>query len=172
MGPRSGEFTESILNLDNSTGLPLKSANFWRSDMKTYLAQKSGVQRRWVMIDLENRVLGRAATEIADLLRGKGRVDYTPHVDTGDFVVAVNASKIRLTGKKWTKKMYHRHSGYMGGLKSLTAEKLLQKRPEDLIRFAVKGMLPKNKLGEHIFKKLKVYAGNTHPHQAQQPQGI
>jgi large subunit ribosomal protein L13 len=115
-------------------------------------------------------VLGRLASTIAARLRGKHNPLFTPHVDTGDWVIVINADKIALTGRKWEKKHYYRHSGYIGGLKTITAQKLLEKKPEDLVRFAVKGMLPKNRLGTKLFKKLKVYAGSHHPHQAQQPE--
>lgn len=126
----------------------------------------------WWVVDAEGQVLGRLATTIAARLRGKHNPAFTPHADTGDSVVVLNADKIILTGKKSTQKVYYRHSGYIGGLTEITAEKLLEKRPEDLIRFAVKGMLPKNKLGRKLFKKLKVYTGDTHPHQAQQPEAV
>jgi large subunit ribosomal protein L13 len=117
-------------------------------------------------------VLGRLASAIAARLRGKHNPLFTPHVDSGDWVVVVNADKIVLTGRKWQKKLYYRHSGYIGGLKTITAQKLMEKRPEDLIRFAVKGMLPKNRLGRKLFKKLKVYVGDQHPHAAQQPEPL
>jgi large subunit ribosomal protein L13 len=123
-------------------------------------------------VDLDGKVLGRAAAEIARVLRGKHKAIYTPSVDTGDFVVVVNAEKVKLTGNKLDAKMYHRHSGYPGGLRSVTAGKLLEKKPEDLIRKAVKGMLPRNKLGRVMFKKLKVYSGGVHPHAAQQPKEL
>ncbi len=123
----------------------------------------------WYVVDASDMVLGRLASRIASRLRGKTNPMFTPHVDTGDFVVVVNAEKIRLTGKKLSQKMYYRHSGYPGGLKEINAEKLLQKRPEDLVKFAVKGMLPKNSLGRKLLSKLKVYAGSSHPHEAQQP---
>ncbi len=122
------------------------------------------------MVDADGQVLGRLATTIAARLRGKHNPAFTPHVDTGDSVVVINADKIVLTGNKLANKVYYRHSGYIGGLKEITAEKLLEKRPEDLIRFAVQGMLPKNKLGRKLFKKLKVYAGDTHAHKAQKPE--
>ena len=142
--------------------------------MKKYTQSAKTCENKgnWWVVDAEGQVLGRLATAIAARLRGKHNPAFTPHVDTGDSVVVVNAAKIVLTGKKLQKKIYYRHSGYIGSLKEITAEKLLEKRPEDLIRFAVKGMLPKNKLGRKLFKKLKVYAGNTHPHEAQQPEAI
>jgi large subunit ribosomal protein L13 len=136
----------------------------------TYSAKESDNQGKWWLVDAEGVVLGRLASTVASRLRGKHRPIYTPHVDTGDWVVVVNAEKIVLTGRKWDQKIYYRHSGYIGGLKSITARKLLQKRPEDLIRHAVKGMLPKNSLGRKLFKKLKVYTGRKHPHEAQQPE--
>jgi large subunit ribosomal protein L13 len=140
--------------------------------MRTVMAKREDVQRDWYIVDAENKVLGRLASELAKILRGKNRPDFTPHVDTGDYVIVINADKVTLTGNKWKDKVYYRHSGYPGGIKSITAENLRAKRPEDLIRFAVKGMLPKNRLGRKLFKKLKVYAGGEHPHQAQQPKPI
>ena len=134
----------------------------------TYSAKQSDNKNKWCIVNAEGAILGRLATLIASRLRGKHNPLFTPHVDTGDWIVVINADKITLTGKKIDKKCYYRHSGYMGGLKTITAEKLLEKSPEDLIRFAVKGMLPKNRLGNKLFKKLKVYAGNKHPHKAQQ----
>ena len=142
--------------------------------MKKYTQSAKAVENKgnWWVVDAEGQVLGRLATAIASRLRGKHNPAFTPHVDTGDSVVVINAEKIVLTGRKLANKIYYRHSGYIGGLKEITAEKLLEKRPEDLIRFAVKGMLPKNKLGRKLFRKLKVYAGNAHPHEAQQPEAM
>ncbi|MBW1980576.1 MAG: 50S ribosomal protein L13 [Deltaproteobacteria bacterium] len=140
--------------------------------MKTVSAKTIPENRVWYVVDASDRVLGRLASQLASRLRGKHQPMYTPHADTGDFIVVVNADKIRLTGRKWDKKVYYRHSGYIGGLKSITAKKLLEKRPEDLIRFAVWGMLPKNRLGRKLYKKLKVYAGPEHPHEAQQPRPL
>ncbi len=138
---------------------------------KTTRSAKAGeVPGKWYVVDASGAVLGRLASRVAARLRGKHQVLFTPHVDTGDFVIVVNAGKIRLTGKKWTQKLYHRHTGYIGGLKTTSARELLQKRPEELIRRAVKGMLPKNRLGSRLYGKLKVYAGPDHPHQAQQPE--
>ena len=137
--------------------------------MSTQVAKSADIKRDWFVIDLEGQVLGRAATEIARILRGKHKAIFTPSVDTGDFVIVLNADKVTLTGKKMADKMYYQHSRYPGGLRETNAEKLLEKKPEDLIRKAVKGMLPKNKLGRQMFKKLKVYAGADHPHTAQQP---
>jgi large subunit ribosomal protein L13 len=140
--------------------------------MRTFMAKREDAQRDWYLVDAQNKVLGRLASELAKILRGKNKPTYTPHADTGDFVVVVNAEKVSLTGNKWKQKVYYRHSGYPGGIKSIAADALKAKRPEDLIRFAVKGMLPKNRLGRKLFKKLKVYAGSEHPHQAQQPKRI
>lgn len=138
----------------------------------TYSAKESDNKGNWLVVDAEDVVLGRLASQVAARLRGKHNPLYTPHVDCGDFVVVINADKIKLTGRKEEQKMYYHHSGYMGGLKSINANKLRQKRPEDLVRSAVKGMLPKNRLGRKLYKKLKVYAGSEHPHQAQQPQTL
>jgi large subunit ribosomal protein L13 len=140
--------------------------------MSTPVAKNEDLQKDWYVVDLEDKVLGRTATEIAKVLRGKHKAIYTPSVDTGDFVIVLNAEKVRLTGNKLSQKMYHRHSGYTGGLTSISAGKMLEKTPEELIRKAVKGMLPKNKLGRQMFKKLKVYCGADHPHQAQQPKEL
>lgn len=136
----------------------------------TYSANKTDVQGKWYVVDANGAVLGRLASTVASRLRGKHSPLFTPHVDTGDWVIVINADKVLLTGRKMDQKKYYRHSGYIGGLKEITAKKLMEKRPEDLIRFAVKGMLPKNRLGRKLFKKLKVYAGDQHPHQAQQPE--
>lgn len=136
----------------------------------TYSAKASDNEGKWYLVDADGAVLGRLATQIASRLRGKHNVLFTPHVDTGDSVIVINAQKVKLTGRKWNQKMYYRHSGYIGGLKEINAQKLLEKRPEDIIRFAVKGMLPKNRLGRKLFKKLKVYAGDKHPHEAQNPE--
>jgi large subunit ribosomal protein L13 len=136
----------------------------------TYSAKASDRKENWWVIDAEGQVLGRLATLVASRLRGKHKPIFTPHVDTGDMVIVINADKITLTGRKWDQKKYYRHSGYIGGLKEITAAKLHEKRPEDIIRFAVKGMLPKNRLGRQLIKKLKVYTGADHPHAAQQPQ--
>ncbi|MBU4317161.1 MAG: 50S ribosomal protein L13 [Proteobacteria bacterium] len=138
----------------------------------TYNAKDSDNKGKWWVVNAEGKVLGRLATTIASVLRGKHNPLFTPHADTGDSVVVINAEKIMLTGNKLEDKKYYRYSGFNGGLKTITAGKLLEKRPEDLIRFAVKGMLPKNKLGSKIFGKLKVYAGNQHPHEAQNPEDM
>jgi large subunit ribosomal protein L13 len=140
--------------------------------MKTWNAKPGEVDRRWYVVDAEGKTLGRLATRIADTLRGKGKPEYTPHVDTGDFVVVVNAEKIVVTGQKRQEKMYYRHSGYPGGLKSRTLNDMLERRPEEVIRLAVKGMLPKNRLARKQLTKLKVYAGPDHPHAAQQPKPL
>jgi large subunit ribosomal protein L13 len=137
--------------------------------MKTYSAKPSEIEHRWFLVDAEAQTLGRLATEIADVLRGKGKPAYTPHVDTGDFVIVVNAEKIHVTGKKLEQKIYYRHSGYPGGLRERTLAEQLKRRPEEVIRKAVKGMLPKNKLASAQIRKLKVYAGPDHPHSAQNP---
>ncbi len=138
--------------------------------MKTYLPKE--IKRNWWVVDAKDQVLGRLASRIALLLMGKRKPEYTPHLDTGDFVIVVNAEKVRLTGKKWQQKVYYRHSGYPGGLKAITAERMRQTHPERLIQLAVKRMLPKNKLGRRMLKRLKVYAGEAHPHAAQKPQPL
>lgn len=140
--------------------------------MKTESARFDPNGRRWILVDAEGKVLGRLASYIAVRLRGKYLPTFTPHVDTGDFVVVINAEKIRLTGKKWDQKVYRRHSGYMGGLKETNARKMLQEHPERLLYYAVRGMLPKNRLGRKLLKKLKIYVGPKHPHEAQQPQKV
>lgn len=140
--------------------------------MKTFSAKASEVSQDWFLVDASDKTLGRLASEIAHRLRGKHKAEYTPHVDTGDYIVVINAEKVRVTGAKATDKMYHRHTGYPGGLKSISFEKLIDKAPERVIQGAVKGMLPRNPLGRAMFKKLKVYAGNEHPHTAQQPQEL
>jgi large subunit ribosomal protein L13 len=139
------------------------------NQMKTYVAKPTDRQRDWYVIDAEGKTLGRLATQIADLLRGKRKPEYTPHCDTGDFVVIVNAEKIVVTGKKRTDKLYWRHSGYPGGIRSRTLNEMLERRPEEVIRKAVQGMLPRNRLARQQINKLKVYAGPEHPHAAQQP---
>jgi large subunit ribosomal protein L13 len=140
--------------------------------MKTVSAKSVPEDRRWYLVDATDKTLGRLASQVASRLRGKHQPFFTPHVDTGDFIVVINAEKVRLTGKKWHRKVYYRYSGYIGGLKSITARKLLDKRPEELVRYAVWGMLPKNRLGRKLYKKLKVYAGPNHPHEAQQPEKL
>ncbi len=140
--------------------------------MKKYTcsAKKSDNEGKWCVVDASGAVLGRLASTVASRLQGKHNPMYTPHVDTGDWIVVINAEKAVLTGRKLDQKNYYRHSGYIGGLKSTTARELRDKKPEDMVRFAVKGMLPKNRLGRKQFKKLKVYAGSEHPHQAQKPE--
>lgn len=140
--------------------------------MKTEVAKKEQVTHQWFVVDAENVVLGRLATQIANVLRGKHKPIFTPSVDTGDFVVVLNADKIALTGNKLAGKVYYRHTGFPGGLKEATAGEMLAKKPEEVIRKAVKGMLPKNKLARHMLKKLKVYTGSAHPHEAQQPKAL
>ena len=140
--------------------------------MKTYVAKPSDRERNWLLIDANGKTLGRLSTQIADALRGKRKPRYTPHIDTGDFVVVVNAKKIAVTGKKRTDKRYYRHSGYPGGLSSRSFEEMLDRRPEEIIRLAVKGMMPRNRLARKQLTKLKIYAGPEHPHAAQAPQPL
>jgi len=137
--------------------------------MKTYQTKKEEADNQWFLVNAEGKVLGRLATGLATRLRGKHKPTFTPHVDTGDFLVVINAEKVVLTGKKLKDKKYYRYSGYPGGLKETNAEKLLSKKPTELLRIAVKGMLPKNSLGRQMLRKLKVYSGTTHPHEAQKP---
>ncbi len=140
--------------------------------MSTYMAKSEEVQHDWYVVDATGHTLGRLSSEIAKILRGKHKPTFTPHVDTGDFVIVINAAKVELTGKKLDQKKYYRHSGYPGGLKETTYRKLMDNKPELVIEKAVKGMIPHNKLGSQIIKKLKVYAGPDHPHQAQQPKEL
>ena len=149
--------------------IPARASRGFRT-MKTYVATPADRQRDWYVVDAEGQTLGRLATRIADALRGKRKPEYTPHVDTGDFVVVVNAEKIHVTGNKLEQKRYWRHSGYPGGIKSRTLAEMLDRRPEEVIRKAVKGMLPRNRLARQQLTKLKVYAGPDHPHAAQKPQ--
>jgi large subunit ribosomal protein L13 len=137
--------------------------------MKSYVAKPEDFNRDWYVVDASDQVLGRLATQIAMRLRGKHKPIFTPHVDTGDFIIVINADKIQLTGRKTDQKMYWRHSGYPGGIRGVSAKRMLETKPEELIRHAVRGMLPKNRLGRKLLKKLKVYSGAEHPHQAQQP---
>ena len=141
-------------------------------DERTFIPKESDIERRWFVVDAEGKVLGRLATRIAQIVRGKEKVYFTPHLDTGDFVVVVNADKIRVTGKKVTDKIYYRHSGYIGNLKKTTLGQMLARKPEWVIMHAVRGMLPKNRLGRKLLKKVKVYRGPTHPHAAQNPQPL
>jgi large subunit ribosomal protein L13 len=140
--------------------------------VKTYSAKPGEIARDWYLVDADGQTLGRLATRLADLLRGKGKPQYTPHVDTGDFVVVVNAEKIAVTGKKLDEKVYYRHSGYPGGLKQRPLRDQLERRPEEVIRKAVKGMLPRTRLGRQQLTKLKIYAGPEHPHEAQAPKPL
>ena len=140
--------------------------------MKTYLAKKEDRAEEWYLMDAEGQVLGRLASEIALRLRGKHKPIYTPHSDTGDFIIVVNCGKLTLTGNKLTDKMYYHHSGFPGGIKQISAGKLLIKAPEKVLQYAVRGMLPKNSLGRQMLRKLKIYKGNSHPHQAQCPQTL
>lgn len=140
--------------------------------MKTFSAKSHEVKRDWLVVDASDKVLGRLATEIARRLRGKHKAEYTPHVDTGDYIIVTNAEKIIVTGRKFTNKMYYRHTGYPGGIKSDSFEKLQARNPVRIIELAVKGMLPKNPLGREMYRKLKVYIGNEHPHTAQQPKQL
>ena len=140
--------------------------------MRTFTGKTAEIERDWYVIDAEGQTLGRLASKVAPILKGKHKPIYTPHLDCGDFVVIVNAEKVRVTGRKLDQKLYHRHSGYPGGLKSITLRDQLDKHPERVLFAAVKGMLPKNKLGRRMIKKLKVYAGDSHPHQAQQPKAL
>ena len=138
--------------------------------MKSYIAKPAEVERKWYVIDAEDKTLGKIASEVASILRGKKKPIYTPHVDTGDYVIVINAEKVRVTGKKEEQKIYKSHSGYPGGLKETTLRELRAKKPEEIIRHAVKGMMPKGKLGRQMFKQLKLYAGPEHPHTAQNPE--
>ncbi|GAB4243082.1 MAG: 50S ribosomal protein L13 [Thermoleophilia bacterium] len=140
--------------------------------MKTYSAKPGEVDRRWYVVDAEGQTLGRLATRVATKLRGKDKPRYTPHVDTGDFVIVVNADKVAVTGKKLSQKRYYRHSGYPGGIRSRTLEQMLQAHPTEVVRKAVKGMMPKNRLAAKQLRKLKVYAGPNHPHKAQKPEEL
>jgi large subunit ribosomal protein L13 len=152
---------------------PLPRGHAWRSlAMRTYTAKPTDRERNWVLVDATGQTLGRLATQLANALRGKRKPEYTPHIDTGDFVVVVNAEKISVTGNKLRDKRYYRHSGYPGGLRSRTLQEMLDRRPEEVIRLAVKGMMPRNRLARKQLTKLKVYAGPEHPHAAQKPQAM
>ena len=140
--------------------------------MKTYVAKAESVVHDWFIVDAAGKTLGRLSAEIASRLRGKHKPEFTPHVDTGDYIVVINAAQVRVTGKKMTDKIYYRHTGYVGGIKSTSFKKLIAEKPESPLQIAVKGMLPRGPLGRAMFKKLKVYAGNEHPHAAQQPQEL
>jgi len=139
---------------------------------KTYSAKPKDIERKWYLVDAEGEILGRLASKVADILRGKNKVIYTPHMDTGDFVVVINAEKVVVTGKKADQKEYQRYSGYPGGLKKIPYKRMLKTHPERIIEHAVRGMIPHNKLGRQIYKKLKVYAGQDHPHQSQSPEPV
>ncbi|NMB26548.1 MAG: 50S ribosomal protein L13 [Tissierellia bacterium] len=138
--------------------------------MKSYMAKPNEIERKWYIIDAEDKVLGRLATEVATILRGKHKPIYTPHVDTGDFVIIINADKVKLTGKKLEQKQYRYHTGHPGGLKFISYDRLIKEKPEKAIQLAVKGMLPKNSLGRQMIKKMKVYSGSEHNHEAQKPE--
>lgn len=138
--------------------------------MKSYTAKPADIERKWYVVDAEGKTLGRLATEVATVLRGKHKPTFTPHMDCGDYVIVVNAEKVDVTGKKRKEKIYKRHTGYPGGLREITFEKLIDKKPEEIVRHAVKGMMPKGKLGRQMYKKLKVYAGPEHNHAAQKPE--
>lgn len=140
--------------------------------MTTYMAKPDEVDKKWYVVDAEGKTLGRIASRIATVLRGKHKPEYTPHVDTGDFVIVVNSEKVKLTGNKWDQKIHYKHSQYPGGLKSKTYRELRDKNPQEIIRHAVDGMVPNNKLGKKMMKKLKLYAGPDHPHQAQKPEEL
>lgn len=171
VGVNSRSSTSAPL-LQSAPGGRLKSAPFFvymRAGTKTWNAKPGEIERRWFVVDAEGKTLGRLATHIADTLRGKNKPQFTPHVDTGDFVIVVNAEKIAVTGKKLDDKIYYRHSGYPGGLKSRTLREQLDRRPTEVLRKAVKGMLPRNRLGRAQIGKLKIYAGPQHPHEAQAP---
>ncbi|MGB7290721.1 MAG: 50S ribosomal protein L13 [Thermodesulfobacteriota bacterium] len=138
--------------------------------MKTYMARDVDIKKKWHIVDADGKTVGRLATKVAMTLMGKDKPQFTPHADSGDFVIVVNAEKVNFTGKKWDQKIYYRHSGYPGGLKSITAENLLKMKPEEIIRKAVWGMLPKNKWQDRLIKRLKIYTGSAHPHKAQEPE--
>ncbi len=161
-GPSGGERLCSFAAVARRTRGP-------RTPMKTYVAKPTDRERNWLVVDATGQTLGRLCTQIADALRGKRKPEYTPHIDTGDFVVVINAEKVAVTGQKRSDKKYYRHSRYPGGLRTRTLEEMLQRRPEEVIRIAVKGMLPRNRLARQQLRKLKVYAGPDHPHQAQSP---
>ena len=140
--------------------------------MKTYMANPDKIERKWYVVDAEGATLGRLASEIAKVLRGKNKPEYTPHIDTGDYVIVVNAEKVKVTGKKLQQKIYYNHSDYVGGMRETTLAELLAKKPEKVIELAVKGMLPKNRLGSALYKNMHVYAGPSHPHEAQKPRKL
>jgi len=139
---------------------------------RTFMANEAAIEKKWFVINAEDKIVGRLASEIAMRLRGKHKAVFTPHADTGDFIVVINADKVQLTGRKLDQKKYYHYSGFVGGMKEITARRQLEKKPEEILRHAVRGMLPKNKLGRRLFKKLKVYAGPEHPHEAQTPEPL
>jgi len=139
-------------------------------EMKTYMARSQDIDKKWHVVDAEGKAVGRLATKVATILRGKDKPQFTPHADCGDFVIVINAGKVNFTGKKWSQKTYYRHTGYPGGLRSITAEKLFEKKPEEIIKKAVWGMLPKNKWQKKLILRLKIYTGDEHPHKAQGPE--
>ena len=167
MRSRTGPAWAVAVGYDSPPAAPVRGRFFVR--MKTFVAKPSDRQRDWYVVDASGKTLGRLATQIADVLRGKRKPTYTPHIDTGDFVIVVNAEKIAVTGNKRADKLYHRHSGYPGGLRTRTFEQMITRRPEEVIRIAVKGMMPRNRLARKQLTKLKVYAGPQHPHIAQRP---
>ena len=177
---RVGNFTfNSLIGDDIAPFVPTKGSKInmletkgGNPEMKTYVAKPHEVERKWYVVDAEGQTLGRLATQVATILKGKHKPTYTPHVDTGDHVIVINAEKVHLTGNKLQDKKYYRHSGYVGGIKSTTAGELLNRHPERVIEAAVWGMIPHNRLGRQMIKKLKVYAGDQHPHQAQQPETL
>ena len=140
--------------------------------MKTYMASPSTIERKWYVVDAEGKTLGRLAAEVASVLRGKNKPTFTPHIDTGDYVIVVNAEKIKVTGRKLDQKIYYKHSDYVGGMKETTLREMIQKKPAQVIEMAVKGMLPKGPVGSEMYKKLFVYVGAEHPHQAQKPEEL
>ncbi|MGH7890321.1 MAG: 50S ribosomal protein L13 [Thermodesulfobacteriota bacterium] len=140
--------------------------------MKSYIARSEVIQKKWYLIDANGKNVGRIATKIAGILRGKGKPEFTPHADIGDFVVVINADKVNFTGRKWTQKTYYWHTPYPGGLKSITADELLKKNPEEILKKAVWGMLPKNKMQKDLITRVKIYSGREHPHQAQNPEAL
>jgi large subunit ribosomal protein L13 len=164
--------TDALLYDVRSAALPRGLFHAMAPSVKTYVAKPTDRERNWLIVDANGKTLGRLATQIADVLRGKRKPEYTPHIDTGDFVVVINAEKIHVTGNKRKDKRYYRHSGYPGGLRSRTFEEMLARRPEEILRLAVKGMMPRNRLARKQITKLKIYAGPEHPHVAQKPQPL
>jgi large subunit ribosomal protein L13 len=163
---------QAVGSIDRGRADPRVPATLSRLQMKTFVATPANRERNWVVVDATGKTLGRLATQIADTLRGKRKPEYTPHCDVGDFVVVINAERISVTGNKREQKKYYRHSGYPGGLRERTLEQMLERKPEEVIRLAVKGMLPRNRLARQQLRKLKVYAGPDHPHEAQKPESL